>query len=163
MEKCKVCGGERGRNKNACSRKCYSTLRQNVKKCIICRLPFSAPPSSDKVTCSIQCSKKNRQNLAAAGTFSAGIQKAHIALPHKPLTGRFDTHVNAKEWTIQAPDGTIHSCRNLKNWLRQHEDLLDGTVKQAWDGIVKIKYSMQGKRKNPSYQWKGWRLIEWGE
>jgi hypothetical protein len=71
--------------------------------------------------------------------------------------------MHAKTWCIQAPDGQIYECRNLMLWLEQHADMLDGTVRQAWDGITKIKYSMQGKRKNKSYQWKGWRLIEWAE
>jgi hypothetical protein len=71
--------------------------------------------------------------------------------------------MHAKEWVIQSPDGKTFRCRNLKLWLREHEDMLEGTVKQAWDGITKIKYSMQGKRKNMSHQWKGWRLLEWGD
>ncbi|MEK8128636.1 hypothetical protein WMW72_12035 [Paenibacillus filicis] len=80
-----------------------------------------------------------------------------------PLTGRFETHMHAKEWVIQSPDGEIYRCRNLKNWIREHIDMFDGTLNQAWDGIVKIKYSAQGKRKNPVSQWKGWRLLEWGD
>lgn len=80
-----------------------------------------------------------------------------------PIFQPDERNMNAKCWVIQAPDGQIYSCRNLKHWLRQHEDMLDGTVQQAWDGISKIKYSMQGKRKNPCYTWKGWKLLSYSE
>lgn len=98
-----------------------------------------------------------------AGQVNAALAKAHEILPNHPLTGRFDTHINAKTWVIQDPSGNIHRCRNLLHWLREHEDMLDGSVRQAWDGITKIKYSMQGKRKRAVSQWKGWRLLEYGE
>lgn len=160
---CSICGKPLGRNKNACSRACYSILRQHTRECVICGTLFPTPPSAETVTCSPACSTANRKQLAAAGVNDTGLQKAHERLPESPLTGRFETHIHAKEWVIQSPDGRIYKCRNLKNWLREHEGLLDGTVKQAWDGITKIKYSMQGKRKFKSSQWKGWRLLEWGD
>ncbi|MEK3876808.1 hypothetical protein [Paenibacillus sp. FSL M7-0420] len=81
---------------------------------------------------------------------------------HSPLE-RVETHMHAKEWVIVSPDGKTYRCSNLKHWLREHEHLLDGTVTQASDGIRKIKYSLQGKRKNKSYHWKGWQLLEWGD
>jgi hypothetical protein len=116
------------------------------------------------VTCSLECSRIHRQNLHAKGVYAGTLEKAHEVFPAHPLTGRFETNINAKTWIIQSPDGQIYECRNLKNWLREHVDMLDGTVEQAWDGIAKIKYTMQGKRKkNKSHQWKGWKLIAWGE
>ena len=42
--------------------------------------------------------------------------------------------------------GRFYECRNLLNWCREHADLLDNSPRQAWDGLTKIKYSMQGKR-----------------
>ncbi len=163
MKQCPICDNPLGRNKYACSMECYSKLKSNTKECVICDSPFPSPPSSDRITCSRSCSTENRRRLAAEGKSDKGLEKAHKALPDNPLTGRFETHVNAKEWVIQAPDGKIYKCRNLKNWLREHSDLLDGTVNQAWDGLSKIKYSMQGKRKRNAIQWKGWRLISWGD
>ncbi len=160
---CPVCGQPIGRNKKACSMACYSKLKTNYKTCIVCGKKFPDSQTNMTVTCSSNCSKVNRQNLYKKGINDKALKKAHEVRLHHPKTGRFDTHANAKEWVIQSPSGEIYNCRNLRNWLRKHEDMLDGTVSQAWDGISKIKYSMQGKRKNKSYQWKGWRLIEWGD
>jgi len=160
---CPVCGGPLGRNKNACSHACNSILRSNVKSCIICGESFQAPPSSEKVTCSPSCSTENRRQIAAAGINTPAIQKAHEQLPHSPLTGQFETHMHAKTWVIQSPTGEVYRCRNLKLWLRENEDLLDGTVKQAWDGFAKMKASQLGRRKRPLNQWKGWRLLEFSD
>ncbi len=160
---CPVCGKPLGRNKNACSRACYSKFRSNTKTCIVCGNEFFDPPSSDTVTCCDDCSSVHRQQLHKDGVYAGSLDKAHEAAKVSPLTGRFETHMHAKTWVIKSPSGDIYKCRNLLNWLRQHEDLLDGTARQAWDGITKIKYTMQGKRKNPSHSWKGWRLIEYGE
>lgn len=160
---CPICGKPKGRNKNACSMECYAKLKTNHKTCIVCGATFADPQSNPTVTCSPKCSRQHRQALYEAGTNTAALAKAHEMLPLRPLTGRFDTHIHAKDWVIQSPDGKIYECRNLKLWLRDHAELLDGTSDQAWDGIAKIKYTMQGKRKNPSHQWKGWRLISWGE
>lgn len=68
-----------------------------------------------------------------------------------------------KVWQLKSPDGEIYECHNLLKWLKEHGDLLDGTIQQAYTGITKIKYSMQGKRKNPCFQWKGWKLLACGE
>lgn len=161
---CPICGNPLGRNKRACSMDCYSKLRSNQRECVICKSLFPCPPSSDTVTCGEECSSENRKRLAAAGVNNAALEKAHVMAAFSPLTGRFETHMHAKEWVIQSPDGKIHKCRNLMLWLREHEHMLDGSVRQAWDGITKIKYTMQGKRqKHPSHQWKGWRLIDFGE
>ena len=142
---------------------CYAVYKSNKKKCIICDKEFYDAPSSNTITCSKACSIIHRQKLHEQGVYAGTLEKAHEIAKNHPLTGKFETHMHAKEWIIQAPDGSIHECRNLKLWLENHVDMLDGTVNQAWDGITKIKYSMQGKRKFKSYQWKGWRLIKWGD
>lgn len=161
---CVVCGKPKGRNKKACSMSCYSTLKQNYKMCIVCGDRFACPPSTPNVTCGkTTCAKEHRIRLAQQGVFSAALQRAHERLPHSPLTGRFETHMHAKEWVIQSPNGDVYKCRNLLKWCRDHEHLFDGTARQAWDGFTKIKYSAQGKRKRPINQWKGWRLLEWEE
>lgn len=161
---CPICTKPLVRNKNCCSMACYAIYKSNFKRCVVCNEPFQAPPSSLSVTCGEECSKAHRQRLAARGVNSAALEKAQAALPNSPLTGRFETHVNAKEWVILSPDGKEHRCRNLMLWLRNHANLLDGTPKQAFDGFVKMKQTAIGKRsKNKSYQWKGWRLKDWDE
>lgn len=160
---CPVCDKPLGRNKHACSLACYAELRQNYKMCVICGKPFPDAKANDTVTCGEKCSTENRKRLHASGKYDGTMEKAHAVAATLPHTGPFETHMHAKEWVIQSPTGTVYRCRNLKLWLREHADLLDGTIQQAWDGITKIKYSMQGKRKNKSFQWKGWTLIEWGD
>jgi len=142
---------------------CWASFKSTPKMCIVCGKEFYDAPSNMTVTCGPECSVKHRQQMYLDGVNAGALQKAHEVAKDHPLTGRFETHMHAKTWIIKSPAGEIFECRNLKNWLRDHEDLLDGTVNQAWDGITKIKYSLQGKRKNPSRQWKGWRLIEYGE
>lgn len=79
---------------------------------------------------------------------------------HEKHTG--EEHVNAKFWRIQSPTGDIYEMVNLKSFIRDNIDLFDGsTVRQAFDGIVKIKASQQGKRKRMSYSYKGWKLLDW--
>lgn len=160
---CPICGENNGRNKKACSHECYAKLRQNIKVCAICGNEFADAKSNKSICCSKECSVRHRKNLASNGVYDESLLKAQSCIATSPLTGKFETHMHAKKWVIQSPCGEVYECRNLKNWLRDHEELIDGTVSQAWDGITKIKYSMQGKRKNISHQWKGWRLIEWGE
>lgn len=163
MGGCPICGRPLGRNKNACSQTCYSELRQNYKTCVVCGEKFADSLSNPTVTCSPECSSENRRRLHASGTYNDATKAMIEVRLNHPLLGQYETHINAKTWVIQAPDGNVYRCRNLKLWLREHEEMIDGTVQQAWDGITKIKYSMQGKRKDKSHQWKGWRLIEWGE
>jgi hypothetical protein len=161
---CPICGNPyKGRNKNACSMGCYAKFKTNKKTCVVCGKEFADPECNLTKTCSPECSSAHRRQMHAQGVYAGTLEKAHEVAKTHPLTGRFETHMHAKEWVIQSPGGEIHRCRNLKLWLREHEDMIDGTVNQAWDGITKIKYSMQGKRKNKSKQWKGWQLLEWGD
>lgn len=160
---CPICSKPLGRNKYTCSMACWAIFKSTPKVCVVCGNAFNDPASNMTVTCSDKCSTLHRQQLHANGVYDGFLEKAHEVSKNHPLTGRFETHMHAKTWRIQSPSGEIFECRNLKNWLREHEDLLDGTVAQAWDGITKIKYSMQCKRKNKSSQWKGWKLLEWGE
>lgn len=162
-KKCPICKKPIGRNKICCSMECYAKYKSHYKTCIVCGKKFYDAKSNDTVCCSPKCSKKHRQDLYKQGVNKAATDKMVAARYSNPKLMPSPENINAKSWIIQSPDGAVYECRNLKNWLREHEDLLDGTVNQAWDGISKIKYSMQGKRKRPCYQWKGWRLIAWSD
>lgn len=135
-------------------------MARNVKICSVCGREFACPPSSSKVCCSPGCSRILRQRNAADGKYDASI---HNAQNVSPASHPGEQNTNAKVWRLQSPKGTIYECYNLKGWLRDHVDLFDGTIMQAWRGITQIKYSMQGKRKFRSSQWKGWRLLTWGD
>lgn len=163
MKECIVCGKEYvGHNKFCCTRACWSIARAHFRKCVICGKTFRAHPSDDTVTCSAECCRINRTKKTAIYGLSA-LEKAHAAASVDPRLIQSAEHINAKTWVIRAPNGQTYECRNLLHWLREHADMIDGTVNQAWDGLAKIKYSMQGKRKNPSRSWKGWTLFDWGD
>lgn len=158
---CKVCGAPLGQqNKSGYCIHHYRKQHQNYKICPVCQKPFACPPSNPTVCCSRECSLKHR---AASTASLRNLKSARNKLAVSPICQPDENYHRAKEWVIQAPDGTVYRVRNLLHWFRAHPNLIDGTPKQAWDGISKIKYSLQGKRKNPSYTWKGWRLLEYGD
>lgn len=138
-------------------------MNRNYKRCVVCGQDFAAPPSSEKICCSPECSHIWRTHRTQAGIYDKSIHMANTISRSNPRMQRGEQNINAKSWRIQAPNGEIFECINLLDWFRNHADLIDGTPQQAWDGVTKIKYSMQGKRKHPSFQWKGWKLLAWGD
>lgn len=75
-----------------------------------------------------------------------------------------ENHWGAKHWMIQSPDGNVYECDNLLNFIRTHPELFgDCPPRRVFDGFAKIKSSMMGKRKKPSYSWRGWKLISWSD
>lgn len=66
-----------------------------------------------------------------------------------------------KRWKIQSPSGNVYEFRNLSAWLREHEDLYNGTPRNAYIGIAKIK---SAAKNNLDYKhWKGWKLLEYDD
>lgn len=159
---CVICGKPKGRNKFCCSQECYSEYRQNYKTCVVCGKSFPNSKSNATKCCSSECSKQYRQKLLKEGIIGGGdtfYQKRQEAL---------DTHTGAdywgaKYWVIESPEGTRYKMVNLMYFIKTHQELFDGTVKQVYDGFQKIKASRQGKRKYNSYTYKGWKLVTWAE
>ena len=162
---CPVCGKPvKYKQYTHCSRECAGLARQNYKECVVCGDLFKSPPSASTKTCrKPDCIKQHRLTVSHYPQVMQSINRGREQLAKTPQGQPGYEFHSAKSWVIQSPDGKIHECRNLLHWLREHEDMIDGTYKQAWDGIAKIKYSAQGKRKLKSYQWKGWRLISWSD
>lgn len=159
---CKNCGKEyTGKNKYFCSNPCKGAYRQNKRSCVVCGTKFDCPPSSLKKCCSPGCSSKHRQSMHAKGVYSEFVELSKKAKKTHPLLAKGERHINAKRWIIQSPEGKTYECRNLLHWCRENEHLFDGTYRQAWDGLSKVKYTAQGKRKRGSLQWKGWTLLKW--
>lgn len=160
---CVICGKHvKRKDSKYCSRKCYSKDRQSIKTCVVCGKEFPDPPSSPKVCCSPECSKQHRQQLQSKGNYDSTNQKWLTGKKEYYDNHKGELHPNAKYWKIQSPTSKVYEMTNLKEFIRDNIDLFDGsTVKQAFDGIVKIKASQQGKRKNPSYSYKGWKLLSW--
>ena len=162
---CPVCGKDKGKNKLTCSQKCSTEYKSNKKICVICGAEYRCPPTDYVKTCSAACRKALRQKVFAErkGDYMEAFEKGLEASRASPLHQRDENNIKAKEWVLQSPDGKIYACRNLLNFIRENAEMFDGTIRQAWDGITKIKYGLQGKRKSRSSQWKGWRLLEWGD
>ena len=161
---CIVCGKTyRGRNKYFCSTTCAGLSKQGYKICAGCGKPFKDSPSNLNVCCSPDCSKKHRSSLHQQGVYEESIPKMRQGFRDKVDTIGPENFWTAKGWVICSPSGETYECRNLKNFIREHSELFDGTVKQAYDGFQKIKASEQGKRKRPTHSWKGWTLKSWSD
>jgi len=162
---CKYCGSPvKDNRRRYCSRQCAGAARQNYRICVVCGCEFAAPPSAATKTCGKpECVKQCRKNASHLPQVMASVEKGRKEYNATPAGQRGPEFHGAKRWVIQSPDGTIYQCRNLLHWCRENEYLFDGTARQAWDGISKIKYSMLGKRKRPVGQWKGWKLLSWSD
>lgn len=163
--KCLICGKPVKRNGSYyCSRGCYAKSKQNTRNCVICGKEFDVPPSSQKICCSKECSTANRKKLHAEGTYDKANEKWLDKKEEYFSDHKDEKHPNAKSWTIKSPVGKVYEVTNLKYFISQNLDLFDGsTVRQALDGIIKIKASELGKRKNPVHSYKGWTLVGWKE
>lgn len=162
MNKCINCG-KPARNK-FCSRACFAKYRQNYRTCIVCGKKFPVPKANSKYCCSDECSSLHRKQMHESGIYDHVTEKMLKAKEKHAQEYQGELHWNAKNWVIQSPNGKVYECRNLHDFIRQNPDLFDGTLKQAFDGFIKMKQTAQGKRKKcKSYQWKGWRLLQWGE
>jgi predicted nucleic acid-binding Zn ribbon protein len=161
--KCKMCGKKISRKGNQfCSRQCYADHKKNSKECVICQKPFFAPPSSQKICCSDECSVLHRQKLHRDGVYDKTNTKWKEKKEDYFAKHMGGEHPNAKHWVIQSPSGKIYEVTNLKHFIRQNINLFDGsTERQAFDGFVHIKASALGKRKRPGYSYKGWKLLKW--
>jgi predicted nucleic acid-binding Zn ribbon protein len=162
---CIVCGKPVERKGNKfCSRACFAEYRQHKRKCAICGTLFPVAKSSGKICCSPACSKKRRQQLQSDGVYKEPFKKLHEKRKEYIDTHRGEKHHKAQYWCLQSPTGNVYKVKNLYNFISQNLDLFDGsTIRQAYDGISKIKYSRMGKRKMPNYTYKGWRLLDWKE
>lgn len=160
---CLVCGKElNGRQLKYCSKKCMGLGKQGYKKCVVCGKEFKEWVYSPKNCCSPECSHVRRRQLYDSGvTTDIGmVRDKMFELSDKLGASR---RWGTKHWVIQSPGGQVYEVDNLFNFIKSNPGLFDGTERQAYDGFMKIKLSVEGKRKNPSSSWKGWRLISWSE
>ena len=164
MDKCLYCGGEvKDKRRKYCSRECYTKAIRGKKICAVCGKVFWSAPSSEVRTCGEKCEKELRRISGISGTSAENLRKAQEASKISHNSGRFPENAIAKSWTIQSPDGTVYRVNNLKLWAEQNAEILPNTPLRFSDGIVSIKRTLKGKKKRGSYQYMGWKLIEWSE
>lgn len=81
-----------------------------------------------------------------------------------PLSGKFETNVNAIDWHIVSSDNVHYRFHSLKNWLRingeKHFGCKPDTRKfyNVVSGMSQVRATMLGKRPYPA-TYKGWRVI----
>lgn len=155
-------------------------MKQNYKVCLECGKRFPCPPSDKTVTCSKECQSIRRSRLlkghAMPGEVRAKISatakkqdrakslsRGTPAAMQSPKAGRFVTNSSAKHWTLIAPDGMMHKCSNLAEFVRQHADLFgiesddDKAVHRICTGFIVYK---RGLRKGTrAYCNGGWKLL----
>lgn len=165
MEKlCAVCGKPLIKQQiKYCSKKCMGLGKQGYKICPVCGKTFPEWERSTKICCSPECSKKYRSEQHKEGKYDDSIVRMRQGFQDKVNAMDPEEMWTAKGWVIQSPNGQVYECRNLMHFIRENPDLFDGTPKQAFDGFAKIKASYQGKRKNPCYSWKGWKLLSYSD
>lgn len=87
---------------------------------------------------------------------------AVLAAKMSEKSGRFESNVNAKVWTLIAPDGRKYVCRNLNKWARDNMRLFgldeDENPMKISAGFRAIALSMKGKTKRHVDSYMGWRL-----
>ncbi len=162
MHPCPICGKPVADKRRVhCSRRCAGAAKQNYKICVVCGARFACSATAPNVCCSPACSIQHRKDMWASGIYANAIANSAAARAAYYAGLAPEAYPTAAYWVIRAPGGDVYECVNLMHWLREHEDMLDGhTPRQAWDGLSKIKYSMQGKRKNPCFTWQGWSLLD---
>lgn len=151
---------------------------KTIKKCPVCGADFEAPQTG-KITCSPKCatrwrrlthlgksntwSTESRQRLAERGQ-TPNLAKGTPAALKSPISGPFETNINAQHWVLQSPDGQIYSFCNLALWCRQNaEALFQRSPAQVRSGILSLKRSQQGKLPRPANSYLGWTLIGYCE
>lgn len=147
-----------------------------IKKCVICGKEFQSPPSAKTITCSREClsirrgqvgrgrklSEQARANMSEAAKkkgYTENLKKGTPASQKSPKSGRFETNVSAKEWTIISPFGVEYKCRNLNEFIRKNPELfdIDGSEsewRRVRAGFSTIKRNTKlGKRGQSYYGW----------
>lgn len=97
-------------------------------------------------------------------------QKATAAAQKSPLSGRFETNINAKEWVIMDPTGKTYKFTNLRNWIRENIELFTDIENAADDPKIvdRISHGFSTAKRNTiagksGTTWYGWSVIGWGD
>lgn len=98
------------------------------------------------------------------------VKKATAAAQKSPLSGRFETNVNAKEWVLMDPTGKTYKCTNLRNWIRNNIELFTDIENAADDPKIvdRICHGLGTAKRNTIAEksgttWYGWSVIGWGD
>ena len=84
------------------------------------------------------------------------------AVQSSPTTGPFETHFSAKDWSLKAPDGSIHKFRNLSLFIRNNLKLFapqDTLVRGKGNTNANVYLGRLRPRSDQPHwsEWNGWR------
>lgn len=160
-----------------------------IRRCVVCGAEFPAPPSSNKITCSSNCSRirkaqthrgksnrwaeDKRRAARQAAARTGNLRKGTAAALKRPDGQRGPGHRDAKIWYLRDPEGNEVVAVNLLDWARQHTadfgmETTDRGASAIASGFRQIKRSMEGKRyrngkPSPVATYKGWTLAAWAD
>jgi len=171
MRICEICGTEFQCHPSdktvTCSPKCRSEKfrrkalerqAKNIKICVCCGREFADSPSNARVTCRRKfCTAWARSNSA-----NPDYEAMRRGIAASPLLQPDERHVNARDWALIAPDGTEYRFRNLRHFIRTHQDLfteeelrISGQKNAAPIATFKL-YHLRPGAKHPYESWHGW-------
>ena len=97
-------------------------------------------------------------------------KKGTAAAQKPPLSGRFETNINAKEWVIMDPTGKTYKFTNLRNWIRENIELFTDVenAKKKKKIVDRIHHGLGTAKRNTiagksGTTWYGWSVIGWGD
>lgn len=138
----------------------WRKARKNTRRCAFCHREFSAPPSKNKI---ITCGREDCHEMAMLLHGQRSIrqmldanQKAQ-ALPEMQPDERC---LNAKDWSLCAPDGTRYTFRNLAHWVRTHTELFTPEDLEPCGKTLKAIHCLGQLRPGRKYvteSWHGWK------
>jgi hypothetical protein len=81
-----------------------------------------------------------------------------------------DQHIAAKLWRLRGPDGNLYEFRNLKKFVREHENLfeaddviwkeMNGKANQAWCRAFQALGRLRPTSSKHLAEWHGWRWVD---
>lgn len=173
--KCPVCGDRfpivlDGRKTPQFCSACEAERKGRAwRVCPICKKLFPAPPSSNAVTCSKECSAQwksivhrdvsnrwtyeSKTKLSECGQTN-NLKLGTAAAQQSPISGPFETNQEAKIWVLIDPAGKETTVRNLLKWARENTELFDKppgdrSARQISAGFRQIAQTMAGNRGAP--------------
>ena len=156
-----------------------------IRICVECGAEFNTPPSSNKLTCSKECSSKRRSRLlkghktsdetkeklrksAKENGFFENLKKGTAAAKASEKAGRFEKNSSAKTFLLVSPDRKQYEVTNLRNWVRNHIDMFDcdgssdeEIVDKIIHGFYTIKRNIKKNLRGQTY--KGWTIYGWDD
>lgn len=180
-KKCVICGVEftvvpsMAEKFSTCSAACraeYSRRRTTErrasekiwKKCAVCGAEFSASPSATVTTCRRRECTRAARSLRAVERVETHLPEMQAGLAASPICQPDERHHNAREWSLRAPDGKIYKFKNLRHFVRTHNELFtDDELSALNSGVQKAAAFLQRLRPTLSAPLKSWHGWTWDE